>query len=214
MRLTIERAVVGERRSASQRAKSSRVAATIPRRRLRRADAGTPARRATLLRPARGSCRDPADASVAASRAPCSTSCVVPRGWLCHKRFDPAVLFLPFGHGRPPIAEHAIDLLGRSLSGRHLQNRADIARQRIGNGILRRRDREAEAAQVVVLVVVAVPAAVILRELEREPHAFRRLPAASRARTPPCAARCCGRGRCRCPRPSVRCRRWRIRSAR
>ena len=115
---------------------------------------------------------------------PRSSRCVLPRRLALYKRklrrslrmalpqrFDPPILLLPFGHGRPPIAEQRRRLLGRSFRGRYLHDRAHIRRQRIGNRILGRRHREAEAAQVVVLIVVAVPAAVVLHELEREPHA-------------------------------------------
>src|SRR5439155_13896391 len=47
----------------------------------------------------------------------------------------------------------------------------DAGRQRVGFGPRRRRHRQAEPAEVVVLVVVTVPAAVVLRDVERQHRA-------------------------------------------
>ena len=101
-----------------------------------------------------------------------STSCVVPARMTLPQRLDPPIRFLPLGHGRPPVAEHASPSARRALGGWHRQDRR--ARRPAADrptAFSARGDREAEAAEVVVLVVVAVPAAVILHELERQPHA-------------------------------------------
>ena len=87
-------------------------------------------------------------------------------------------------------------------------------RQRIGDGILGDGDREAEAAEVVVLIVVAVPAAVVLDKLEREPHAagrFERLLEHEHRLARHVAA---AGADVDAPGRQHRCRRWHIRSAR
>ena len=93
---------------------------------------------------------------------------------LLPERLDPVVGLLPLGHGRPPVAEDGRRLGRRSACSRGM---ARISRTLCGSGsavgVRRGRDREPEAAQVVVLVVVAVPAAVVLRRVERQDRARR-----------------------------------------
>ena len=173
MRFTIDRAVVGERRSASQRAKSRRSACEAVALRSSRAgarNAGTPGRH-FLAGAEKVAAVEAMRLRAAASRS-ISTSCVVLRMTL-PQGLDPPILLLPFGNRRSPVAEHGGGLLGRSSSRGTCEDRAHVRGHRIGHRILGRGHGEAEAAQVVVLVVVAVPAAVVLHELEREPHAGR-----------------------------------------
>ncbi len=166
-RLTIDRAVVGERRSASQRANVSRVGGAVRGQRLQEA---RHARRHGPLRleeiaslAARG--------SSAAFRVHSSTNCDAAFGMLPPERFDRVVGLFPLGNRRPPVAEDRGNLGRRPLFPRDRQDLADVLRQRIGRRVRRVGDRQAEAAQIVVLIVVAVPAAVLLAEGKRQHRA-------------------------------------------
>ena len=78
------------------------------------------------------------------------------------------VRFLPFRNRRAPAAENRLDLRRRALVARNGENVANV----LGQGVRRRPrgagNREAKPADVVGLVVVAVPAAMILGEIERQ----------------------------------------------
>ena len=81
---------------------------------------------------------------------------------------DAIVGVFPFRNGRSPIAEDECFLGRRPLlagSGEHV---ADAPRQRIGLRAGLCRQGQAEAAQIVILVVIAVPATVVLRKMERQ----------------------------------------------
>ena len=93
----------------------------------------------------------------------------------------PAFVVLPVGDGRSPVAEHGAACAGVRSFGRDGEDLAHGRGQRVGHGASAVGHREAEAAEVVVLVVVAVPAAVVLHQLEREHRARRGLRPASRA---------------------------------
>jgi hypothetical protein len=56
----------------------------------------------------------------------------------------------------------------RSLVAWNRKDFADLCRQRIGDGRLRRGQRNAEPAEQIILMVVTVPAAVVLRERDRK----------------------------------------------
>src|SRR5262245_12932750 len=88
------------------------------------------------------------------------------RRMLFPQRLDSFIFFLPFRNSRPPKAENRIVLShGTELArdGEHLSN---SWRQLIGLGLERGSHAEAEPPQIVVLVVVAVPTAMALIELE------------------------------------------------
>src|SRR5439155_18948374 len=69
---------------------------------------------------------------------------------------------------RSPIAKQTCHLDRRALLTRRLKNFANRRWQRIGLGVLGGRNAESKAAQIVVLIVVAIPPAVVLRQLELE----------------------------------------------
>src|SRR5262245_15557999 len=88
---------------------------------------------------------------------------------------DSVVGFFPVRDGRPPVAEDRGCLRRCALVARRLEGFADGRRQRIGLDVCGAGYAKPEAAQVVILVVVAVPAAVILREAEFELRAALKL---------------------------------------
>ena len=90
---------------------------------------------------------------------------------LLPQRFDLVVGFLPLGNRRPPVREDGGELLGRTLVARKSKNLADSYRHGIGLGVRGGSDRQPEPAEVVVHVVVAVPAAVHLLEVDVQPRA-------------------------------------------
>ena len=175
-------------------------------------------RRNARLRPAwwgAGSRRASARGFRAASSRVASTSCDAPSGCSRHSSAMLSFCRLPFRNRGAPIAEHRLHLLRRALRRRALTR---ISRTFCGSGSAAASgcigDRQAEAAQVVVLVVVAVPAAVILRQVEWSGSFPAGTKRASRNRKPLCATDCAGPDRHRCPKPFRPCRRWRSRSAR
>src|SRR5262249_8668815 len=82
------------------------------------------------------------------------------------KLLDLGVGILPLRDARPPGAENGFFLGGGSALGRHRKQFSHAGWQRIGDGLFVVGHRKAETAEIVVLIVVAVPAAVVLRELE------------------------------------------------
>ena len=101
---------------------------------------------------------------------------------------DRVVGLFPFGDRGAPVAEDGGNLRRRALVAagwpecRGRLAAADRPRRSA------RGDREAEAAEVVVLIVVAVPAAVVLLEIEGQHGARREVRSACRRRRRPCAA--------------------------
>ena len=85
---------------------------------------------------------------------------------------DAIVGLAPPGYCRPPVAEDTLSLLSGSVLTRCRENVPDRGRHRVRSGTRVRSHGEPEATQIVVLVVVAVPATVLLDELEREPEPF------------------------------------------
>src|SRR5690606_36147164 len=93
------------------------------------------------------------------------------RRMLLPELLDLVVRCLPIRNGSSPVAENRC-LFARRPLGRRFSNRGTHrCRERIGLGTLGARHGESEAAQVVVLVVVAVPAAVVLGEAELQSYA-------------------------------------------
>ena len=158
-RLTIDRAVVGAWRSTSQRANVRRFAGWSVGSGLR--NAGTPGRDG-LARLEEVAALE----QVRLARASRVLEHELRRalGMLLPEGLDPVVGLLPLGDGRPPVAEDG----GRSAPGvRWSRGIARISRTSRGTRSAaasgRVGHREPEPAEVVVLVVVAVPAAVLLR---------------------------------------------------
>src|ERR1043166_1828661 len=79
------------------------------------------------------------------------------------ERFDFFVRVLPVRHGRAPITEYHRDLNRRAFFTWHCKDVANFFRQRIGlHFAISFRRADAETAEVVVHVVVAIPTAVVL----------------------------------------------------
>ena len=79
---------------------------------------------------------------------------------------NPVVRRLPFRNRRAPVAEYGLGLGRRAPLPRDFDERTHACGERIGGRSRVRGDRETEAAEVIALVVIAVPAAVILHEIE------------------------------------------------
>ena len=86
---------------------------------------------------------------------------------------DPCVDIGPVLYRRTPIAENLARLLGRAVARGNPKKLPHLRGQRIGGGVRIRRHREPKAPQVMVLIVVAVPAAVLLADVERQDRAAR-----------------------------------------
>src|SRR5690242_11412322 len=94
------------------------------------------------------------------------------------QRIDATIFLLPPGHGRTPVTKYAVDFLSSASARPFVDDRTDIRWQRIRHNIFGVCHGEPEATQIVVLVVVAIPAAVVLDQLEFQPYAagnFQRL---------------------------------------
>src|SRR5579872_1281578 len=76
-----------------------------------------------------------------------------------------SVRFLPFDDRRAEITEESRALGRRALLARYAERAANVGGKWIGDWIGGRRHRQSESPQVVILVVVAVPAAVILNQV-------------------------------------------------
>src|ERR1700730_2627628 len=81
---------------------------------------------------------------------------------------DLLVGFAPLPERSAPITEYRRDLRRAALLARNPQDLADPSRQRVCNGIGSRRHAKSEPAQVVVLVVVAIPATMILPQFKAQ----------------------------------------------
>src|SRR5215469_9168803 len=92
-------------------------------------------------------------------------------GMLAPERSDSVVFFLPFGLRRPPIREDGLLLKRRTLRAGNGENRANSGGEWVGDGVFCVRDGKAEAAKIIVLIVVAVPAAGVLAKIERQDRA-------------------------------------------
>ena len=167
-RLTMERAVVGDCRSTSQRANVSRFARRV----WPAADSETPARRAAPPDRAAESRRASGCASARwSSPRSASTSCERSFGMLAPQRRDRVV--------RPPStpapwsasSEDVPTCSGERCSAGTCENLANVLRHRIGDRVRGGRDRQADAAEIVVLVVVGIRAAVVLLERNVEHRA-------------------------------------------
>src|SRR5262245_40500847 len=82
--------------------------------------------------------------------------------------FDSRVRVVPFRDGRAEIAEKSVGLGGRGLGAWHRKRATHVGGQRSGSRIGSGRHRQPEAPQIVVLIVVAVPAAVVLDQVHFE----------------------------------------------
>src|SRR5215468_1350277 len=71
-----------------------------------------------------------------------------------------------FRNGRSPVTEDRLNLSRRAAFARDRKYLAHARGQWIGHGVWRGRDRKPQAPQVVVLIVVAVPSAVILFQIK------------------------------------------------
>src|SRR5947209_20549712 len=77
-------------------------------------------------------------------------------GMLLPQLLDFRIDFAPFRHGRAPVAEYRRRLQQGSLLRRYGENLTDTLWQGICHGVLRSCDRQAKAAEIVILIVVAV----------------------------------------------------------
>ena len=85
------------------------------------------------------------------------------------KPLDLVVRFLPIRQSRTPVTKHGGDLGGRAFVARNIFNNvADLLRHGVDGDVRRARDAQPITAEIVVHQVVAVPTAMILRELESE----------------------------------------------
>ena len=87
------------------------------------------------------------------------------------ERFDFVVCGFELRLQRAPIAEDGGDLAGRTLLARNGQDVAHTPGQRVRDRVGGAAHRKAEAAEIVVHVLVAVPAAVIVLEMELQHRA-------------------------------------------
>ena len=94
--------------------------------------------------------------------------CRRPLGPLTAERLDPLVGVLELGDGRPPVGEDDGLLGGRPPGRRDGQDLAHPLRERVGDRVPGRGHAQAEPAEVRLLVVVVVPAAVLAHQVERE----------------------------------------------
>src|SRR5207245_573291 len=92
-------------------------------------------------------------------------------GPLFPERLDFVIGIFEFGNGRAPKAENGFDLGGRALLARSFEDFANVGRERIGSDVGGGRDAEAKAAEVMVLVIVGVPTAMLLGEPKIEDDA-------------------------------------------
>src|SRR6266542_6359669 len=92
-------------------------------------------------------------------------------GPLFPKRFDLLVDLIELRDGGAPITEDRGYLRGGSFFARDLEDFAHTSRERVGQGVGGAGDAEPEAAKVVVLIVIGVPAAVVLHQAKVEFHA-------------------------------------------
>src|SRR5262249_35312909 len=72
------------------------------------------------------------------------------------------VSLFPSGNGRPPVTKERSELGPCALVRWNRQDLANSRRQRIGGRARRARDRQPEPPQIVVLIIVAIPASVVL----------------------------------------------------
>ena len=82
--------------------------------------------------------------------------------------FDSVVGLLPLGNGRSPITEEGPVLVRCPFLFGNRQNLPDPFGQRVGHWILGGRDRKPKTTEIIVLIVVAVPASVSLAEMNGE----------------------------------------------
>src|SRR5262245_10488614 len=73
-----------------------------------------------------------------------------------------------FGNGRAPVTEDRLNLSLRAAFARNRKYLANARRQGVGDGVRRSRDRKPHPPEVVVLVVVAVPSAVVLLQIKSQ----------------------------------------------
>src|SRR2546425_345455 len=83
------------------------------------------------------------------------------------KIVDFCIRLFPIGHSGSPITEHGGYLYWRSLFPGDFENVANLLRKRIGFDWSRRsRSTDAEPAEIIVHVIVAVPSAMILPQAD------------------------------------------------
>ena len=165
-RLTNTRAVVGDPRSTSQRAKASRVGSQPSGSGCR--TAGTPGE--TSLPGLSQSPRLSIAVVRLRSRA-IKVRAVVPSGHCLQRASIRVVGLLEFGDGRPPVGEDDGLLGGRPPGGGMARISRTLPRERVGDRVLGGRHAQAEPAEVALLVVVVVPAAVLAHQVERQDRA-------------------------------------------
>src|SRR5262249_4552237 len=91
-----------------------------------------------------------------------------PLGMLPPQFFNLRVAVGPLGDRRAPAAEDGCGLPRRTAGRGNCENIADTLRQGVGHSVCGRGDRQAEPAEIMVLVIVAVPAAVVLGYVKRQ----------------------------------------------
>src|SRR6266511_918939 len=84
---------------------------------------------------------------------------------------DPVIDVFELRHGRAPIAEYGGDLRRGPLLARNREDFPQARRNRVGYDIRRAGDAEAVAAEVMILVVIRIPTAVILHQAKIQYHA-------------------------------------------
>src|SRR5262245_31456989 len=82
--------------------------------------------------------------------------------------FNSCVRVVPISDGRAEVAEERVGLGGGALVARNGKRGADVSRQRVSRWIGDSCDRKTKAPQIMVLIVVAVPAAVVLDQVDFE----------------------------------------------
>ena len=109
-------------------------------------------------------------------------SCVDPEGCCAQSDSTLVVRHPPLGNGRSPVektvacsvvvrSDSGTERIDNTFAGTNVPNRRSSRLRRRDIGRRRRRYRNTESPKVHVLVVVAVPAAVFLFKMEREPRA-------------------------------------------
>ena len=83
---------------------------------------------------------------------------------LLPKRLDLIVRFLEIRNGGAPKAEFRSDLRGCPFVPRRFENFPHRGWQRVGGHIGADGDAEAEAAQIMVLIIIGIPTAMLLRQ--------------------------------------------------
>ena len=140
--------MVGELRSTSQRAKVSRVGGAPAGRGFR--NAGTPGSTSLLGFQKVAAHQDVRFAALL--RAPPAPIAKLLPDSSCHRAAIASFVVLPFGNRGSPVAEDGLHLAGERCSAGWRESRGRLAAADRPRRPARRRDREAQTAEIVVLV--------------------------------------------------------------